>query len=64
MAGLATHKWATASEANRHDSSKTSAAKKAAQKVAKNLNHPKIREAVRKSPQAATLLDKTIKALS
>ena len=63
MAGIATHKWATRGEAQRHDPAKTKAASTAAAKVKKALNHPKLQSVFAKSPKAKELLEKSLAAL-
>jgi hypothetical protein len=64
MAGIATHKWASASDASRHDKNKTVEAQKSAVKLQRLRNHPKLREALRKSPKAAKIFEDTLSSLS
>ena len=64
MAGIATHKWASATDAARHDKTKVVEARKSAVKLQRLRNHPKLREALRKSPKAAKIFEETLESLA
>jgi hypothetical protein len=63
MAGIATYKWASASDASRHDQAKTVEAQKSAVKIRRKLNHPALRSALRKSPKALKVFNDTLASL-